>query len=785
MQLKAMLRLRVTLARRELRTILASILIPVIMVGIAIGMSAGIQSGIPKLDPSPLATRPLVNPAALPDTAAIAVVLPKASDAQRAAVSASLLATFRALGKPGVSLVPFGSLEDYQDSLSRFYRGFANASLIPASFAIRDTIATTPDADGKLPFKYELLIEDTQQKDLEPLMVFAAENVKQALLQQTGAVIFNPILTLFDNPGFFFDVSLTIIPSFLSYGFTYMIPYYTTSKVDERERGHRDYLFTMGLAPLMYYTASFVVDFAVYLLNVVVGSIILQVFRVKAFTETNYLLWFLPMFLFGPMCILLSYCLAFLFRKQETAGMVLGFGMAIVVFVPYFFTYFVFNNVVSMNVIYGISAALPTYGLYQAFNQIGTATIGGQPFTIASLLEFSYNPVLIISLLFVAQTLIAALVLATLVHMDLSNTRSFFAAAATVVGSLFGGDSHSGKTKTANDGGSDNQTAVLVSDASAHAAKDAEVQREMARIADPSTAGQDAVRIAGMTVEFTKPAPKDTSKWFSPATQERFTVLDDLWLAVRRNECFAYLGPNGCGKTTTIKTLIGLVRPTAGSASVGSYSILPQYDRRARSIIGICPQFDVVWDKMSPREHLELLSMVRGNDPSDAAVSRDIDDLMAEVGLAPFRDTFVGELSGGNKRKVSLAAACLGNPEIIFMDEPTTGVDVAIRRSIWSIIEKVKKRASVILTTHSMERGGCTQRPHRHHGQRPPAVCGHAVASQGGLRVRLQGQCQDAAAHGRCSARLVPWRSWLGRLVARWPPSRVCDCVPDDAECGG
>ncbi|KAH9277236.1 hypothetical protein BASA83_000100 [Batrachochytrium salamandrivorans] len=620
-QMYAMIKMRRTLVRREIRTLLAGLLLPIILVGVAVGISAGIQSSIPTAPAIPPYTRPMATPAALQTVSSIALVLPRASPAQQLAVTNSMQRSFALLNRTNITLVPFASIDDYQTSLVNWYRGAANATLIPAAFAVLKDIPTSPSADGLLDIQYQVLLEESQPKDLNPVMLLVADNAKQSLLQQTGYVSFNVGLSFFAFEGFFYDVSLTIIPAFVVNAFAQMIVFFAISKVEERESKKRDYLFTMGLAPSVYYLSAFVDAYA-YLLNLLV--------------------------------------------QQASAGAALGFGMSIVVFVPYFFVFFVAKNNLDQWIMYLISAIVPTFGFYSALSAIGTASNAGTPYTLASLGDFTNNPILPISLILLAQAI-----------------------------------STPSNTDSARDSTSHN---LMEGVQNAQEPKDDELTREMQRISNPDLAAEDVIRMAGVHVEFSKPASRSIAKkWYMPSAKEKLVVLDDLWLSIRKNECFAYLGPNGCGKTTTLNTLIGLVRPTRGMATIGQYSVLPRYNPLARQIIGICPQFDCQWQKLSPREHLITMAAIRGLNPEDATVISEIDTLIADVGLSEFSSKHTGTLSGGNKRKLSLAMACIGRPEVIFLDEPTTGVDVSIRKSIWEIIKQLKTRTSVILTTHSME----------------------------------------------------------------------------------
>jgi len=168
-------------------------------------------------------------------------------------------------------------------------------------------------------------------------------------------------------------------------------------------------------------------------------------------------------------------------------------------------------------------------------------------------------------------------------------------------------------------------------------------------------------------------------------------------------EVFGFLGINGAGKTTTLQMLSGDVLPSAGNARLAGYDILTQ-QAQVRRLLGYCPQFDALLELLTVREHLELYARIKGVPEVD--VPRVVDAKLHEMDLRSFANKKAGTLSGGNKRKLSVAIALIGGPPIVFLDEPSTGMDPVARRFMWSVISRIateNKQCSIILTTHSME----------------------------------------------------------------------------------
>ncbi|XP_011047162.1 PREDICTED: ABC transporter A family member 7-like [Populus euphratica] len=175
-----------------------------------------------------------------------------------------------------------------------------------------------------------------------------------------------------------------------------------------------------------------------------------------------------------------------------------------------------------------------------------------------------------------------------------------------------------------------------------------------------------------------------------------------LSLAIPRGECFGMLGPNGAGKTSFISMMIGLTTPTTGTAYVEGLDIRTQMDWVYTSM-GVCPQHDLLWETLTGREHLLFygrLKNLRG-----AALKRAVEDSLKSVNLfnGGVADKKAGKYSGGMKRRLSVAISLIGDPKVVYMDEPSTGLDPASRSNLWNVVKRAKQDRAIILTTHSME----------------------------------------------------------------------------------
>lgn len=177
-------------------------------------------------------------------------------------------------------------------------------------------------------------------------------------------------------------------------------------------------------------------------------------------------------------------------------------------------------------------------------------------------------------------------------------------------------------------------------------------------------------------------------------------AVDRLHLEIKQGELFSLLGVNGAGKTTTIKMLSCLIKPTSGDASVGGYSITKEPEQVKR-LIGVSPQETAVAPNLSVRENLELICGIYGF--SKEKTEKKVRELSGQFELETILQKKAGKLSGGWQRRVSIAMALISEPKILFLDEPTLGLDVIARHDLWEAIRSLKGKVTIILTTHYME----------------------------------------------------------------------------------
>jgi ABC-2 type transport system ATP-binding protein len=181
---------------------------------------------------------------------------------------------------------------------------------------------------------------------------------------------------------------------------------------------------------------------------------------------------------------------------------------------------------------------------------------------------------------------------------------------------------------------------------------------------------------------------------------KNLTAVDRLNLDIQQGELFSLLGVNGAGKTTAIKMLSCLTKPADGDALVGGYSITKE-PKQVKRLIGVSPQETAVAPNLSVKENLELICGIHGFSREKTIAK--INELSRQFDLDSVLQRKAGKLSGGWQRRVSITMALISEPQILFLDEPTLGLDVIARHELWETIRSLKGKVTIILTTHYME----------------------------------------------------------------------------------
>ena len=250
---------------------------------------------------------------------------------------------------------------------------------------------------------------------------------------------------------------------------------------------------------------------------------------------------------------------------------------------------------------------------------------------------------------------------------------------------------------------SDNEEEELIREDREDDAKsvnDSQVLKEVARVNEVSKNEGDEDTKFSIKV---RNLSKKYSKGMCTGNSKSVKAVKNISFCIEYGECFGLLGINGAGKTTTFKCLTNEILATNGRILINNKEIRTHFTE-VRSLIGYCPQFDAIFEYMTVYENLVFYAKIKGI--VEDKIEEVITALMNEMNLAQYKNKISGQLSGGNKRKLSVSIAMICNPPIVFLDEPSTGMDPEARRFMWSVIHKIStrsKRSSVIMTTHSMD----------------------------------------------------------------------------------
>lgn len=177
-------------------------------------------------------------------------------------------------------------------------------------------------------------------------------------------------------------------------------------------------------------------------------------------------------------------------------------------------------------------------------------------------------------------------------------------------------------------------------------------------------------------------------------------AVDDVSISVNKGEVYSLLGMNGAGKSTLIKILCGLIEPTSGGGSILGYDLLKETNQ-IKEVIAVSPQETAIAPNLTVYENLDLMAGLNGD--HKAKRMEIVEEIMDRLSLEPYRDQRSKTLSGGWQRRLSIAMALVSEPDILFLDEPTLGLDVLARQELWEVIRSLKGKVTIILTTHYLE----------------------------------------------------------------------------------
>nr|XP_049698966.1 cholesterol transporter ABCA5 [Helicoverpa armigera] len=458
-----------------------------------------------------------------------------------------------------------------------------------------------------------------------------------------------------------------IMPMYMVMTLSQFITYLLMFVVGEKEKKIREGMRIMGLKDSVYWGSWFLI-YAVFVTILSIVSTVL-LFTLKVFQHSSYILIFLLMLLFGFTIITFAFMLTPFFDRARTAGILGSFAVNLMSGL-YFIQVFVSNaDSLAFWFVSLISSSCYALAMDKAL-VLDMAGVGvtwenlwsgpGVPFG-GSLIMMAVDTVLYGLAAYWLDAVIPS-------EYGIKQKPWFCLLPSFWIGSRRGRVSavhfHSN------------------GEAASHNKDIEPVPRELQ--------DKEAIRIVGL------------QKSFRHCRKPEIKAIDNIDLSIYEGQITAVLGHNGAGKSTLFNILTGLTAPTNGTAYVYGLDVRDPNDmHEIRQMIGVCPQQDVLFDLLSVKEHLQFFAAVKGIPRK--RLSEEIHKALSDVGLLDQANVFSKHLSGGQKRKLSIAIAFIGDPKIIILDEPTAGVDPVSRRQTWRILQRARHGKVLLLTTHFMD----------------------------------------------------------------------------------
>ncbi|KAI8602336.1 hypothetical protein EDD21DRAFT_372164 [Dissophora ornata] len=469
---------------------------------------------------------------------------------------------------------------------------------------------------------------------------------------------------------------------------SFLLPIFVITLVKEKEDRILVMMKMSGLKSFTYYVAHYIHFYVLHILSTLMFIIAGLAFRMPFFTLVQPGVYILLFFFWGHVQIALAFFLSCFFSKSRTALVIV-------------FLLVLCGVIVSLatETIFGTDPApigyfvWPAFAFYRALSVINRSSYNTtyQPYRLSDLKGSDEVFEVIIALIIETFVLLALAFYLTEVFPTEFGVRQpwhfiFSVPYKRFFGKKRGQNDIEGQARKDHTGSMREMVqGEIPLDPEEVQFEDADVKQERARV---------------LHDEFSPNCPLVMKNMRKIYPTNKKLAVKNVTFAAEKDTIFGLLGPNGAGKTSLIHILTGLYEPTQGWARLAGFELDTQIKDVYRNI-GVCPQHDILWDDLTVGEHLYFYARLKGIVAADerAAVVASLN----AVSLVPFENRLTKGLSGGEKRRLSIAIALVGNPGIVFLDEPTTGLDISVRRLIWDIVFNAKQGRTIVLTTHSME----------------------------------------------------------------------------------
>ncbi|CAK9809913.1 Cholesterol transporter ABCA5 [Anthophora plagiata] len=479
-------------------------------------------------------------------------------------------------------------------------------------------------------------------------------------------------LEMFPKEAFTADWMLAfrvVIPLFMVLALSQFVTYLLILIVGEKEKQIKEGMKIMGLKDSVFWLSWFIIYGVFVLLLSAVGVILL--FTLQMFQHTHFLPIFLLVVLYSLSIIMFAFMITPFFDKSRTAGVLGNFAVTILSLM-YFIQVFV-ND--SSSISFWVVSLLSPTGVALAMDKALVLDLQGEGVNFDNLWSgpgIPFGGSLIMMTLDIILYGCLAYYFDSVIPTEYGTKRSAWFCFMPRFWC---------QRKTPRVPSSNGESNSFIPGEETN--RDIEpVVREMK--------GREAIRIV------------DLYKSYQKCRKAEIKAVNGINLTIYEGQITAILGHNGAGKTSLFNILTGLTAPTAGTALIFGYDVRDSNDMQMiRSMTGVCPQHDILFDLLTPREHLEFFAAVRGIPRS--MIEHEVKKTLKDIDLTEKADTFAKYLSGGQKRKLSVGIAIIGDPKIIILDEPTAGVDPYSRRQMWSFLQSRRHGKVILLTTHFMD----------------------------------------------------------------------------------
>ncbi|KAJ3435955.1 atp-binding cassette transporter subfamily a abca [Anaeramoeba flamelloides] len=446
-----------------------------------------------------------------------------------------------------------------------------------------------------------------------------------------------------------------------------LFPVFMVSIVYEKENLLIDLMKMMGLKTRIYWLVNWLFDWALYFVQVTVFYIMLVILRFRFITQNDFSIHFVLLLLWGNTMISMAFFLSNFFKKVKSTYIIGIFLVVFLTFVlPTYYWSIAGNNSTPYTIIF-LLKCVPSIAFVQALMAISDASAIGQPG--AKIDETSLD------IKNTGSSYLFLFVQSIIFYTLTAYFNGFFDPVLNKI-------KHFIKKKFLKK--ILHHTQTIDQDEEDEVPQD--VLDEIKRVKNCD----DEVRILGLGKSY-------------PGKDGNLPkhALKGLHLGIPKGQIFALLGPNGAGKTTTMSILSGLISPTFGKAYINDLKLNRHNMDKIHQIISICPQYDCLWGEQSGWETLEFFARLHGY--QGEILKKRVTQTLQDLDLFEDRKKLINEYSGGMKRRISLAISLIVDSKIVFLDEPTTGMDPSSKRKVWDVIQEKKADRAIILTTHSME----------------------------------------------------------------------------------